>query len=156
MGKKTEALLEQVADVIVQVTQECVNTAATGFNLEVDNADYVVIDGLTVDSTVETSTRRCEKREDIDIGRIQSGVGDRLDQVVKAADGMRGDEVQFKAKIKESITVKAATTCTAIALASTSLRFANTQGKVVIQNVKVNQVARAQIAKCISNVQAVS
>lgn len=153
MGRKTEALLEQMADVVVNVNQECIASAMASFDLDIKGAKEVVISGLDVRSDAKTKVARCESTQDVDVGLIQTKMSERLDEVVRAAQGMEGDEVSLKVKIKETFTVNSTTNCTAVAIASTALRFANTKGNVTIRNVKVNQVARAQVAKCISNLQ---
>lgn len=153
MGKPAEALLEQIADVMVTSNQECSAIALAEFDLEIDGAKEVVISNVNVNNTASTKVENCDENVDIDIGRMNDPIEERLDQVVKVANSMEGDEVSFKTVIKNSFKVETHTKCAAFAVASTKIKFKDVKGKVTIENVQATQVARAQIKKCISNVQ---
>ena len=153
MGKQTEALLEQIADVMVETNQECSAMALAEFVLQIDGAKEVVISGLDVTNTASTKVSNCDENVDKDIGRLNDPIEERLDQVVKVAESMEGDERSFKTVIKNSFKITTHTRCAAMAIASTKIKFKDVKNKVTIENVKANQTARAQIVKCISNVQ---
>ena len=83
MGKQTEALLEQIADVMVETNQECSAMALAEFGLEIDGAKEVVISGLNVTNTASTKVANCDDNVDVDVGRINDPIEERLDQVVR-------------------------------------------------------------------------
>lgn len=153
MGRKTEAILEQIADVVVNNSQSCIASAIASVDIDISGAKEVVIDGMEFNSTVKTSVEDCESSEDIDVGLIQTKVNERMDEIVNAADSMTGDEVKLKVGIQDLFEVNNEVNCTALAIATTTMKFANVENRVTFKDVEINQVATAAVKKCVSNLQ---
>jgi hypothetical protein len=154
MGAGANAVLSQVADVLVNISQNCVATVGNQFQLDTGGAREVVIRGLDVTTTGSATMGRCQSTTtDVDIGPVHAAIDDRLEQVVRAAEQMEGDEVNFTVNIRESITADVVTNCTAVAVNTVRLLFRDVEESVLIDNVNIRQHAQAEMTRCIQNAQ---
>ena len=153
MGAGANAVLSHVADVLVNISQNCVTAVGNQFQLDTGGAREVVIRGLDVTTTGSATMGRCESNTDVDIGPVHAAIDDRLEQVMRAAEQMEGDEVNFTVNIRESITADVVTNCTAVAVNTVRLLFRDVEESVLIDNVNIRQHAQAEMTRCIQNAQ---
>lgn len=126
------------------------------FSLDIKGARKVTISGLTVTTNVTGGgLANCKQDIRVDIGQLHDAIDKRWDQVTKAGQELKGRNTQLKVIVKEALTVDVVQSCMAVAANSVKLRFANVRGDVDIRNLRVEQRARAYIARCMQNVEVV-
>lgn len=138
MGKKTEAILQHVADALATASQAEIASTVSSFLLEIKAKEIVSIDGLSVETTVGGGTTP------------EKTLATRLGRVLNVPDSdLKASLIQ---NISSSITTPVASSCVAFAINSVCIRLANITNNVSITNLKVTQTASAQILKCVQNV----
>jgi gas vesicle protein len=153
MGKKTEELLEQISKAVVNVAQNCIASAAASVNINIEGAETVNIDGLTINSTVSGNVDECKSTRDVDIGQIKQNVNETMKKLVSAASGIEGDTVDLVVNIGSKLDVNVVQNCVALAIASIVINLKNIKEDVVFKNVEINQRATSRVKQCIQNVQ---
>ena len=64
---KADWVIDQVADAIVSINQECIASAATTFALSVDGARRVDITGVVIEGKISSGVKTCKSNRDVDI-----------------------------------------------------------------------------------------
>lgn len=155
MGRKTDAVLEHISDVLIRAEQDCLTSAVSSNEITVGGARNINISNVTLTTTARGTSENCTQTVNVGIGETQTQekMKKRLENVIKAENSMRGDKVKFVQRITDSFDVRVRNTCSAIAIATTKLHFGKVGGDVTIDNVDIRSTATARIMKCISNVQ---
>jgi len=134
MGKKTEAILQHVADALANASRAEITSAVASFLLEINAKGTVSIDGLSVETTVG--------------GPGPETLATRLGRVLDVPN----PNLKFSLIQTISSSVTPSSPCIALAINSVCIRLANITSNVSISNLKVTQTARTQILKCVQNV----
>lgn len=150
---KTNTIINCVSSAIVNVKQQCLSSAAAAFVLKIQNADKVVIHGLTSDNEATESTN-CSQTNDIEVKSIYGNLTDMLNTVIQALPNQANVKKTFIATLTSAINVQVVTTCFSNALAAVKIDISNVPagGTVTFDNVKVQNKATAAISSCIQTV----
>lgn len=151
MSDKTQAIINYVSSTIVNVKQQCLTSAAAAFVLKIQNADKVVIHGLTSNNT-GTAVRNCAQSNDIEVKSIYGNLARILDTAIQASPSQDNMKKTFIATLTSAININVVTTCFSNAIAAIQLDISNVGGTVTFDNVRVTTRATAVIASCIQKV----
>jgi len=149
MGRNAEALLEHISEIVVRNQHNCIASAVAVTRIDIQNADVIQLRGVRIESEAEKEVEDCSAQNDVMVGSMHKDLEDRLDQVVQASPDRKKE---MKVALQEALTVETVSTCAAIALASTEINIQDVEGTVRLENVKMQQLARASIKSCLSNV----
>lgn len=149
MGKKTQAVLDLVSDVMVDVNQSCIASAVSSAIVDIKGANKVVISGLNMTSDITTKAS-CQQEKDIQIGPMQDTLRAKLQAKMTASNSnTEADTARLVTRISEAINVEVVSSCNAMAINDLKIEIANVKGTVTIENLNITQKANATINKCI-------
>lgn len=156
MGRHSDYVLNQVTDVVVNASQTCITTAINEFILEIKNARRVVISNVNVESTTETAgaESNCENNLAVDQGELQRSADERMRRIMQTTSKTKGrvrDYRNVQVAVSESLTVDVTQNCIAEAINRIKIRLSDASDTITVQNVEVQQVARAVIQECLQN-----
>lgn len=153
MPSKTDTIIDCVSSAIVNVKQQCLASAAAAFVLKIQNADKVVINGLSSNNQ-GTATTNCSQSTDIEVKSIYGNLNDLLNTAIQASPSQDNVKKTFIATLTSAININVVTTCFSNALAAVQLTISNVPagGVVTFDNVKVHNQATATISSCIQTV----
>lgn len=147
MGVNSKIILDQVADILVNVNQTCLTSAISSFILDIQNADTVNISNMNVTSTTNARPTKCNPTVDVAKFDFDAMLKERVDTLFAVnAENMERFKT-LKIKIRESITVNVASSCIAIAISAMTIRIKDVRNTVTLKNINILQTARSQIRK---------
>ena len=136
-----------VASLMTSVHQSCIASAAAGVDITIRNTEgRVIIDGITIESTVRSSVRDCATASDKAAGPLFT---EKLKEMLKNHLRETTATSRVSAVITNTVTAEVAQSCVAHANASFQLDVDGTQGTVYISGVTIQQTAIANIQKCL-------
>lgn len=153
MTSKSQTIINLVSNTIVNVKQQCLSSAAAAFVLKIQNADKVVISGLTADNQGQATTN-CSQSTDLEVKSIYGNLSDILDTAIQASPSQDNMKKTFIATLTSAIDINVVTTCFSNAVAAVQLEISNVPagGTVTFDNVKVQNRATSTISSCIQTV----
>lgn len=147
---KSSAVLNIIANVIVDSHQSCLAAASNRLLIQFNKIKNVVIDGLTSENTAQ-STANCTSAQDIQIGPLHDTLRQTLMQKMTTALGsIKGDTVRLIDNIVESIDVSVVSSCLAVATNQIAVSIQDISGQVELKDVNFTQTATSSVAKCLS------
>lgn len=153
MSDKSKTIINYVSSAIVNVKHQCLSSAAAAFVLKIQNADKVVINGLSSNNQANATTN-CKEADDVDVRSIYGNLSDILNTAIQASPSQANIKKTFIATLTSAIDINVVTTCFSNALAAVELDISNVPkgGTVTFDNVKVQNRATAAINSCIQTV----
>jgi hypothetical protein len=144
------------ADVMVKVHKLCFSTAITQLNVNISAEKQITIIDTTFGSSFE-STSLCDVDKDykvVSTAPFSNALDTRLNNSILSRDVNVVEFNEYKKKVKfivdQFISVQILSKCLAVAVSSITLRL-NAVSTVTINNLQIDQAARAVILGCVQN-----
>lgn len=151
-GNKVNAIVNTISTVLVHSNLSCYVGTVNNVGISITNSGDVTIKNMTIISNGSSSMGDCSKVQNYNKGPLEQNVSNILDQMLSAAEDMNEDLLNFKAAIKQSVTVDVVDSCAVNAVDTAIISFANVKGGVVIDSVDIVQTASANLSQCLAQV----
>jgi len=147
VGRDTDALLDAVAEVIIQSQGGCLAAAENQILLEVSRAKNVRIEDVVLEQLAEASVD-CTHTTDIRIGPLHNTLRDRLNQLV---DSPAEDGGELTERVVEAVRADAISACFAQTMNQYKVQVEKAKGDVTVIDLDLKQLAKSNIKNCLAS-----
>jgi hypothetical protein len=148
MGNKKDVLVNVISKAIVRSQNSCLATAQNSIFIEVARARNVDIRDMSILQQASAKAR-CSQNIEIDIGALAFDLDKALEASVSSAGQDSSTTFKMKNDIVNAMGNDDVTACLSSAVNEFRLKLGTVGGRVDIYDLHIEQIADAQIVKCI-------